>query len=135
MLDRSERSIYMKIEVSNGELVDKVSILSIKIQKFKSSQKRSNVQREYDLLLPLMKRAGINESSTNFQRLMDVNLRLWEIEDQIRQKESLGEFDQSFIQLARSVYVENDKRFQIKREINEITGSHIIEEKEYVDYS
>jgi hypothetical protein len=124
----------MKIEVSNGELVDKVSILSIKIQKFKSSQKRSNVQREYDLLLPLMKRAGISESSTSFQRLMDINRRLWEIEDQIRQKESLGEFDQSFIQLARSVYVENDKRFQVKREINEITGSHIIEEKEYVDY-
>ena len=117
----------MKIEVSNGELVDKVSILSIKIQKFKSSQKRSNVQREYDLLLPLMKRAGIRESSTSFQRLMDINLRLWEIEDQIRQKESFGEFDQSFIQLARSVYVENDKRFQLKREINEITGSRIIE--------
>ena len=124
----------MKIEVSNGELVDKVSILSIKIQKFKSSQKRVNVQREYDLLLPLMKGAGISESSTSFQRLMDINLRLWEIEDQIRQKESLGEFDQSFIQLARSVYVENDKRFQVKREINEITGSDIIEEKEYVDY-
>jgi hypothetical protein len=124
----------MKIEVSNGELVDKVSILSIKIQKFKSSQKRVNVQREYDLLLPLMKGAGISESSTSFQRLMEINLRLWEIEDQIRQKESLGEFDQSFIQLARSVYVENDKRFQVKREINEITGSDIIEEKEYVDY-
>ena len=124
----------MKIEVSNGELVDKVSILSIKIQKFKSSQKRSNVQREYDLLLPLMKHAGISESSISFQRLMDINLRLWEIEDQIRQKESLGEFDQFFIQLARSVYVENDKRFQVKREINEITGSDIIEEKEYVGY-
>jgi hypothetical protein len=134
LLEQSERCWYMKIEVSNGELVDKVSILSIKIQKFKSSQKRSNVQREYDLLLPLMKRAGISESSTSFQRLMDINRRLWEIEDQIRQKESLGEFDQSFIQLARSVYVENDKRFQVKREINEITGSHIIEEKEYVDY-
>lgn len=124
----------MKIEVSNGELVDKVSILSIKIQKFKSIEKRSNVQKEYDLLLPLMKRTGISELSTSFQRLMEINLRLWEIEDQIRQKESLGEFDQSFIQLARSVYVENDKRFQVKREINENTGSHIIEEKEYVDY-
>jgi hypothetical protein len=134
LLEQSERCRYMKIEVSNGELVDKVSILSIKIQKFKSSQKRSNVQREYDLLLPLMKRAGISESSTSFQRLMDINRRLWEIEDQIRQKESLGEFDQSFIQLARSVYVENDKRFQVKREINERTGSDIIEEKEYVDY-
>jgi Family of unknown function (DUF6165) len=124
----------MKIDVSNGELVDKVSILSIKIRKFKSPQKRNNVQTEYDLLLPLMKRIGISESSQNFKRLMDINLRLWEIEDQIRRKESLGEFDQPFIQLARSVYMENDKRSQVKREINEMTGSHIIEEKEYVDY-
>ena len=124
----------MKIEVSNGELIDKVSILSIKIRKFKSSQKQRNAQKEYDLLLPLMRRTGISELSTSFQRLMDINLRLWEIEDQIRQKESLGEFGQSFIQLARSVYVENDKRFKVKREINEVTGSHIIEEKEYVDY-
>ena len=124
----------MKIEVSNGELVDKISILSIKIRKFRSPQKRANVQKEYERLLPLMKGIGIGESSTAFQRLMDINLRLWEIEDRIRQKEALGEFDQAFIQLARSVYMENDKRSRVKREINEMTGSSIIEEKEYVDY-
>ena len=124
----------MKIDVSNGELVDKVSILSIKIRKFESPLKRDNVQTEYDLLLPMMKDIGISESSERFRRLMDSNLRLWEIEDQIRRKESMGEFDQLFIQLARSVYMENDKRSQVKREINEMTGSHIIEEKEYVDY-
>ena len=124
----------MKIDVSNGELVDKVSILSIKIRKFESPLKRDNVQTEYDLLLPMMKDIGISESSERFRRLMDINLRLWEIEDQIRRKESMGEFDQLFIQLARSVYMENDKRSQVKREINEMTGSHIIEEKEYVDY-
>ena len=124
----------MKIDISNGELVDKVSILSIKIRKFESPHKRENVQKEYDLLLPMMKHMGISESSTNFQQLLDINLRLWEIEDQIRKKESKGEFDQAFIQLARSVYMENDKRSKVKREINEITGSLIIEEKEYVDY-
>jgi len=125
----------MKIEVSNGELVDKVSILSIKIRKFSSAQKRANVQKEYRQLLPIMKQIGIDESSSMFRRLMDINRRLWDIEDQIRRKESLGEFDREFVELARSVYIQNDKRSQVKREINQKTGSDIIEEKEYVEYN
>ena len=124
----------MKIEVSNGELVDKVSILSIKLKKIKSSSKRANVQKEFALLFPLMKRIGISESSSFFQNLMEINTKLWEIEDQIRHKESMGEFDEAFIELARSVYRQNDKRAQIKRRINHKTESDIIEEKEYVVY-
>jgi len=134
-MESDKRLEKMKIEVSNGELVDKVSILSIKIRKFSSAQKRANVQKEYRQLLPIMKQIGIDESSSMFRRLMDINRRLWDIEDQIRRKESLGEFDREFVELARSVYIQNDKRSQVKREINQKTGSDIIEEKEYVEYN
>ena len=124
----------MKIEVSNGELVDKVTILSIKLEKFKSESKRANVLKEYDLLVPIMRRIGITEDSAEFIQLREINLRLWNIEDRIRQKEALRTFDKKFIDLARSVYLENDKRSVIKRAINERTHSSLIEEKEYVDY-
>jgi hypothetical protein len=124
----------MKIEVSNGELVDKVSILSIKLEKFKSKQKRANVQKEYDLLYPAMRSIGITADSPEFLDLREINLRLWDIEDRIRKKEAYQIFDETFIHLARSVYLENDKRSNIKRTINERTQSSLVEEKEYVDY-
>jgi len=124
----------MKIEVSNGELVDKVSILSIKLQKIKSKEKLLNVQTEFDTLYDSMRSIGITEDSTEFQDLKRVNLALWEIEDQIRLKEARQEFDDEFIQLARKVYFENDKRSGIKRQINISTKSKLIEEKEYVEY-
>ena len=124
----------MQIEVSNGELVDKVSILKIKLERINSAHKRANIQKEFDLLQAKMTAIPVTEQSDFFQRLLEINTRLWDIEDQIRRKESLGEFDHVFVQLARSVYMENDKRSMVKREINEMTGSHIVEEKEYVDY-
>jgi hypothetical protein len=124
----------MKIEVSNGELVDKVSILSIKLEKIKSAEKRANVLKEYDHLYPTMCEIGINADSAEFQDLREVNLTLWEIEDRIRAKEAHGSFDETFIQLARSVYFENDRRYEIKRKINQRTQSRLFEEKEYVDY-
>ena len=124
----------MKIEVSNGELVDKVSILSIKLDKITSAHKRANVLKEYDLLYPVMCSIGINVDSPEFQQLREVNSRLWEIEDRIREKESRHVFDETFVALARRVYLENDKRSNIKRVINERTRSTLIEEKEYVDY-
>jgi hypothetical protein len=124
----------MKIEVSNGELVDKVSILSIKLEKFASTQKRDHVQKEYDLLYPAMCSLGITVDSPDFHQLREVNLKLWEIEDRIREREALQQFDDTFVHLARSVYIENDKRSDIKRGINERTQSILIEEKEYVDY-
>lgn len=124
----------MKIEVSNGELVDKVSILSIKLEKFKSDEKRVNALKEFELLYPVMCEIGITVDSNEFRRLRDVNLKLWEIEDRIREKEARRVFDQEFIDLARSVYFENDQRSEIKRTINQHTQSSLVEEKEYADY-
>ena len=125
----------MKIDVSIGELVDKVTILFIKRKKIKSKQKLNNIVTELMLLQKSMEELGITINSTEFKRLEEVNLRLWDIEDKIRIKESKQEFDDEFIKLARSVYFENDKRAEIKREINLKFGSDLIEEKEYVKYS
>jgi hypothetical protein len=124
----------MKIEVSIGEIVDKVTILEIKTEKFKSEEKLINVKKESPILREAMESVGITVDSDEFQRLKAVNLKLWHIEDDIRIKESRGEFDDEFIKLARSVYFENDDRAAIKKEINLKFGSELIEEKEYVEY-
>ncbi|NNG00673.1 MAG: hypothetical protein HKM93_14910 [Desulfobacteraceae bacterium] len=124
----------MKIEVSNGELADKVSILSIKLMKIAAKDKLRNIQKEYDLLYKDMRRIGVTPDDSRFKSLASVNSQLWDIEDRIRLKEVDKEFDDEFIDLARQVYHLNDKRAEIKREINLSTGSMIIEEKEYVKY-
>jgi len=124
----------MKIDVSIGELVDKVSILKIKLKKVKNEDKLKNIKKEYDLLKVSMEQCGITTDSKYFKRLEQVNSRLWVIEDDIRIKESKQEFDDGFIRLARSVYFENDERAALKKEINLKYGSDLIEEKEYVDY-
>ena len=124
----------MKIEVSIGEVVDKVSILSIKLEKFKDEAKKMNVQTEFDILVPEMEKAGVSLSSKEFADLKAVNLLLWDIEDSIRIKEANGEFDDEFIQIARSVYFKNDIRAEIKKAINLKFGSLLVEEKEYVEY-
>lgn len=124
----------MKIEVSIGELVDKVSILSIKLKKIKNEDKLKNIRKEYDILKSAMEKSGINVESDQFKELESINLILWDIEDRIRVKESRKEFDEDFIELARKIYYNNDKRSEIKREINIKYGSNLIEEKEYVKY-
>lgn len=124
----------MKIEVSNGELVDKVSILSIKLENIKDENKLANIKKEYDLLLQEMELLKINVDSEEFKELQSVNRELWEIEDKIRIKEADQQFDDEFIQLARSVYFKNDVRFEIKKKINALTNSMLAEEKEYVKY-
>ena len=124
----------MKIDVSVGELVDKVTILSIKLNKIKNEDKLKNIRTEYELLKKPMEQLGITAKSEEFNKLKDVNLNLWDIEDRIRLKESKKEFDNEFIQLARSVYFENDKRSVLKRDVNLKFGSHIMEEKDYVKY-
>ncbi len=124
----------MKIEVSIGEVVDKVSILSIKLEKFKDEAKKANVKTEFDILVPEMEKAGVSLSSKEFADLKAVNLLLWDIEDSIRIKEAKGEFDDEFIQIARSVYFKNDFRAEIKKAINLKFGSLLVEEKEYVEY-
>jgi hypothetical protein len=124
----------MKIEVANGEIVDKVTILYIKLNRIKSPEKLINIQIEYDLLMKAMNALGIDHKNQHYQDLLAVNMHLWDIEDKLRIKESNHSFDQEFIDLARSVYFENDKRSEIKKTINLETGSTVIEEKEYVKY-
>lgn len=124
----------MKIDVSIGELIDKASILDIKIEKIKDKDKLKNIRYEYDLLLEALRKINLDAQSPEFLELKKINLRLWNIEDKIRLKEFRNEFDEEFIQLARSVYRENDKRAEIKRAINLKFNSAIIEEKEYQKY-
>ena len=124
----------MKIEISLGDCVDKVTILAVKLMKMKDESKKKNVQKEYDLLEPVMENAGITRESDYFNQLFYINTKLWEIEDAIRKKEALQEFDEDFIQLARSVYINNDQRAAVKKEINQTFESDLTEEKEYSLY-
>jgi hypothetical protein len=124
----------VKTEISNGELVDKVTILHIKREKVDDAAKLANIEKEYELLRAAMNSINITVASPEFVRLLEVNLRLWDIEDRIRRKEARQEFDDEFVQLARSVYFENDQRADIKKEINLKSGSDLMEEKQYVDY-
>ncbi len=124
----------MKIEIANGEIVDRVSILDIKLKKVKAADKLKNIELEYQLLLPMMNALGISLDSPVYLELLETNTALWDIEDNLRIKEAAKEFDAEFIELARSVYFQNDIRAEIKRRINMETGSLIIEEKDYVKY-
>ena len=124
----------MKIDISTGELVDKVTILSIKQEKISNPEKLANVIKEYAILITPMNDAGIFVDSDEFIRLKDINLKLWDIEDRIRVKEVENAFDDEFISLARSVYFINDDRAAVKKEINLKYNSDLVEEKEYVDY-
>lgn len=122
------------IPVSWGELVDKVTILEIKASRLSSEAARANVRKELDLLGAILSNAVAGRVSALKTRLTAVNQRLWDIEDEIRVKESRGEFDDGFIALARSVYIENDERAAIKREINVLLASQLVEEKSYAPY-
>jgi hypothetical protein len=124
----------MKIEVSIGELVDKVTILEIKLARIADPEKRKNIQKEFGALAESMKTAGIGFASDEYVRLKKVNETLWDIENSIRLKEAAREFDDAFIQLARQVYRNNDERSRLKKEINLKFKSEWIEEKEYAEY-
>ena len=123
----------MKIEVSIGEIVDKLSILQIKTEFIKDEEKLNNVKKEYEYLYGIV----FNEmkiQQSDFFDMVSINKELWRIEDDIRDKERHKEFDDEFIQLARAVYVTNDKRANVKKGINIKYGSLFIEEKSYKDY-
>ena len=127
----------IKIELSVGELLDKISILQIKAERIVDPSKLENINKELDVLISLWKDSAYSnnnlESETN--ELKAINEELWAIEDKIRDKERNRIFDKGFIELARAVYITNDKRADIKRIINSKTGSELIEEKSYSDYS
>ena len=125
----------IKIEVSYGEIVDKLTILEIKRENVSDLEKSKNIENEYRYLLPIVEdEIKMNRESKIYLDLLETNRLLWDIEDKIRDKERKREFDSDFVDLARSVYFTNDKRAQIKKEINMLTGSRFIEEKLYTDY-
>ena len=126
----------IRIPVSPGELLDKITILEIKARQIPDGEKLRNVKTELDLLEQIWKQSSIDNDNMRElkQSLKTTNIALWEIEDKIRIKEAHKEFDQEFVELARSVYLQNDKRAATKKEINVQLGSGIMEEKSYADY-
>ena len=125
----------MKIEVSQGEIVDKLTILQIKKENITDPSKLDNIVKEYDYLLSIVENdLEISTESPEYLELLSINKELWVIEDDIRDKERDKVFDTEFIELARSVYTTNDKRAEIKKEINLKYGSLFVEEKSYSNY-
>jgi hypothetical protein len=122
----------MLVEVSIGEVLDKVSILSIKLNKIEDTDKLRNVSKELSYLNKQLPK-GILEDDL-YTKLCGVNMRLWEIEDDIRVCEKHGDFNLNFIRLARAVYHRNDERADIKKQINLKYGSEFVEEKSYKTY-
>jgi len=125
-----ERSIYMKIEVSNGEIVDKLTILLIKQERISDETKLVNIRNEIESISGISDDI-ISRDDQMFQDLLSVNKALWDIENEIRDKEARKEFNEQFIELARSVYVTNDLRAKIKYQINRKSRSTLVEEKSY----
>ena len=125
----------MKIEVSHGEIVDKLTILQIKKENITDPDKLDNIVKEHEYLLSVVENdLGISTNSDDYLRLLEINKNLWDIEDDIREKERKKEFDEDFIGLARSVYFTNDSRSKIKKEINLKYSSGFTEEKSYHPY-
>ncbi len=123
-------------EISTGELLDKISILEIKLEKVRDKIKLKEINKEYKILREVQN-SSIKETKKFqilFKKIKEVNQNLWNIEDKLRICEKNKDFGQNFIKLARDVYMNNDKRSKIKSKINEVSGSNIKEIKQYVDY-
>ena len=127
----------IQVPVSPGEVLDKITILEIKSERMTDPGKLANVRLELELLNATWS-ASVEQDETVMRihaQLKKINEALWEIEDDIRDKERVREFDDRFVELARSVYFTNDKRAEAKKELNLYLGSAIVEEKSYQDYS
>lgn len=127
----------MQVDISIGELFDKITILEIKQKKITDKSKLRNVEKELDILNPLsipIKTFHGSKLIELVDQLAKVNKELWDVEDKLRILERDQRFDEEFIELARSVYYQNDKRAVIKKDINLLTSSDIVEEKNYVNY-
>ena len=124
------------IPISPGELLDKITILQIKSERITDAAKVANVNTELGMLEQVWREAVDDDEQIRVlkRELKSINEALWEIEDDIREKERAGEFDKRFIELARAVYVTNDRRSMVKKELNLHLGSEIVEEKSYQDY-
>jgi len=128
----------MKIEVSNGEILDKITILVIKSKMITDPVKLKNINNELDELKPFLDIVGYESNTTVnslVKELESVNEKLWNVEDKLRDKERSKQFDDEFIKLARDVYFTNDERSRIKKNLNEVTNSKLVEEKSYQKYN
>ena len=123
----------INVPISVGELIDKITILEIKKDKLKNL-KLKNILKELSFLRAVLEKNSIFIPDEIFLQLKSINLTLWDIEDKIRIKEKNKEFDSEFIKLARSVYLNNDRRSETKKELNIMLNSEIIEEKSYEKY-
>ena len=121
------------VPISIGELIDKITILEIKKDKLKNL-KLKNILKELSFLRAVLEKNNILIPDEIYFQLKSINLKLWDIEDKIRIKEKNKEFDNEFIELARSVYLNNDRRSETKKELNIMFNSEIIEEKSYEKY-
>lgn len=124
----------MLIEVSDGEIVDKLTIIEIKLENIKDKIKLANIRKEYEVVNEAVKKI-ISKNDPLYLELLSVNKELWVIEDDIRDCERAKDFSQKFIDLARAVYVTNDRRADVKKRINIQSGSNLIEEKSYQSYN
>ena len=124
------------IPISPGELIDKITILEIKRESILDKEKLSNINLEYKVLLETLenKIIGSNEIDSLRIKLKTINKRLWDIEDKLRDLERSKTFNEDFIKLARSVYFTNDERSEVKKSINKLLNSEIVEEKSYSKY-
>ena len=124
------------VPVSPGELIDKITILEIKSQRMTDAAKLHNVRTELALLTDTWQASSYSATdiSAEWAGLRDINARLWDIEDDIRDKERHGCFDAEFVELARAIYFANDERAMIKKKINTRLGAALVEEKSYADY-
>lgn len=126
----------IKVPISPGELVDKITILEIKSARMTDATKVANVRTELTMLQDTWRTSAYasQDITSQWASLRKINEKLWDIEDDIRDKERARKFDQEFIELARAVYVTNDERAAVKRDINTKLGSKIVEEKSYAKY-
>ena len=127
----------INIEISIGEFWDKITILQIKADRIKDKDKLVNITKELNQLVDHWEKSSHNETGIDeeLKKLRHINEQLWDIEDDIRDKEQAQEFDDVFVELARSVYFTNDKRAEVKKDINKKMGSSLVEEKSYKEYN
>ena len=132
----TNKSTRVLSEISPGELLDKISILEIKLEKVKDKDSQKKIRNEYDILKKTQNSSIVMSDKIKdlYRSVSDVNIKLWNIEDKLRICEQNKDFGEDFIELARGVYFNNDRRAKIKKEINKILKSNIEEVKEYVDY-
>lgn len=126
--------VTINCEVSLGELVDKISILKIKSQKITDIEKLAHVKKEETSLLQTLESLKLQNIDHHLEQMIEVNLKLWKIEDDIRDLERAKAFNHDFIELARAVYITNDERFKRKNTINNQYKSGLVEVKSYQDY-